>query len=126
VSGLLLDTHVFLWCANGPDRLAPSVRERIVNTPEPVYVSVITSVELAIKAAVGRALLPGDPEDAINEAGFLKLPLTFEHARSLSSLPMYHRDPFDRLLIAQAFVEDLTLVTHDRAFERYGIPALWT
>ena len=121
---LLLDTHVFLWWRGMPGRLREEARTAIAEA-EIVFVSAASAWEAAIKASVGRLEIPGSIEDAVIDSGFEKLPITFGHAERTAGLPLHHRDPFDRLLIAQAQVEDLKLVTHDRAMESYEVSILW-
>lgn len=122
-NSLLLDTHVFLWWQAGDPRLGDEVREKLSHAPL-VFVSAASAWEAAIKAGLGRLRLPKTVEEGVEEAGFSKLPVTFAHAEQVASLPRHHADPFDRLLIAQARLEGLTLVTHDRAFRRYEVELL--
>lgn len=122
--GLLLDTHVFLWWRGEPARLNEQARAAIAEA-ELVFVSAASAWEAAIKAALGRLELPDTVESGVIASGFEKLPITFSHAESAAALPMHHRDPFDRLLVAQARVEGLTLVTRDRQLETYGGEILW-
>ncbi len=116
---LLLDTHVLIWWDEG-SRLAPPAR-RAIEQADAVYVSAASAWEIAIKMTLGRVRTTRTVEQAAGEAGFLELPVTFQHAAAVAVLPAHHRDPFDRLLIAQAGVEGFTLVTRDPAFESYGI-----
>jgi PIN domain nuclease of toxin-antitoxin system len=120
---LLLDTHVFLWWQAGDPRLGGEVKERLADAPL-VFVSAASAWEAAIKIALGRLRLPETVEEGVEEAGFSKLPVTFAHAERVAVLPRHHADPFDRLLIAQAQQEGLTLVTHDREFRRYEVELL--
>jgi PIN domain nuclease of toxin-antitoxin system len=122
---LLLDTHVFLWWRGEPSRLSPEVRSGIT-TADLVFVSVATAWEAAIKAALGRLELPDTVEAGVLASGFEKLLITFSHAEHAARLPPHHRDPFDRMLVAQAQAEGLTLVTHDRLLEPYDVEILWT
>lgn len=120
---LLLDTHVFLWWQAGDPRLGDGPRETIAKAPV-VFVSAASAWEAAIKAGLGRLRLPTNIEEGVESAGFSKLPITFAHAERVSALPRHHSDPFDRLLIAQAQLEGLTLVTHDGAFPEYDVALL--
>ena len=122
---LLLDTHVFLWWSEDDRRLQPAAREAIRNA-DAIVISAASAWETAIKTGLGklRLLIPFDEAVEIN--GFDRLAVDFHHAAAVTSLPPHHGDPFDRMLIAQALTERLTLVTHDRHFEPYGIPVLWT
>lgn len=122
---LLLDTHVFLWWRGEPSRIASAVRSRIATADE-VFVSVASAWEVAIKSALGRLDLPDSMEAGVLASGFEKLLITFAHAERVAALPLHHRDPFDRMLIAQAQANDLTLVTHDHLFEPYEVSVIWT
>jgi PIN domain nuclease of toxin-antitoxin system len=115
---LLLDTHVLIWWDEGR-RLAAEARRAIADA-DSVYVSAASAWEVAIKTGLGRLRPTRTVEQAVDESGFLELPVTFRHAERVGKLPPHHRDPFDRLLIAQADVEELTLVTRDAVFARYG------
>jgi PIN domain nuclease of toxin-antitoxin system len=113
MSGLLLDTHVVLWLLDDNPRLGLDTRERITASAA-VYVSAASTWELAIKAAIGKLTLPDDLNDAIDRSALRDLPVARRHtlASELTALP--HRDPFDALLVAQAEVERLTLLTADK------------
>ncbi len=119
---LLLDTHVLIWWDEGR-RLSAQARRAIAEAEE-VFVSAASAWEVAIKVGLGRLRPTRTVEDAAGESGFVELPVTFQHASRVGSLPLHHRDPFDRLLAAQAEVEGLTLVTRDPAFEPYEIDLL--
>ena len=117
---LLLDTHIFLWAVAGDRRLKASARARLA-AAESVYVSAASIWEIAIKARLGK--IEGDAESlaaAIETSGFVELPITARHAAAVSALPLHHTDPFDRLLLAQAFSEPLHLLTADQALAAYG------
>lgn len=116
---LLLDTHVLIWWDEG-EELADRAREMIRAANE-VYVSAVSAWEIAIKASLGRLRPKRAVSDAIAESGFEELPLLVRHSEALSRLPHEHRDPFDRMLVAQAMTETLTLVTRDPIFRRYRI-----
>jgi PIN domain nuclease of toxin-antitoxin system len=116
---LLLDTHVLIWWDEG--RGLSSAGLRAIETADSVYVSAASAWEVAIKIGLGRLRPSRTVEEAAEESGFLELPITFRHAQRVAGLPAHHRDPFDRLLIAQAEVEGLTLVTRDPVFERYAV-----
>jgi PIN domain nuclease of toxin-antitoxin system len=90
-----------------------------------VFVSAASAWEIAIKSALGRVRLPRPFSEGVEESGFVELPIAFSHADAVELLPPHHSDPFDRMLIAQAKVERLVLVTHDRNFEMYGHPIVW-
>jgi PIN domain nuclease of toxin-antitoxin system len=122
---LLLDTHAFVWWRENSPRLAPEVRRRIASAGL-VFVSVASAWEAAIKVAVGKLKLPQSFEAGVVASRFDKLPITFRHAEFVATLPRHHNDPFDRMLVAQALCERLTLVTHDRRLAPYGIDVIWT
>jgi PIN domain nuclease of toxin-antitoxin system len=120
---LLLDTHVFLWWREAEPGLRREARQAITHS-DVVYVSLASAWEIAIKTSLGKLRTPGPVEPAIEESGFEALPITFGHCDRVASLPMLHGDPFDRMLVAQAQVEGLTIVTRDPAFRRYGVPVI--
>lgn len=123
-SRLLLDTHIFLWWRGEPSRLTSEVRSRIA-TADIVFVSAASAWEAAIKVSLGRLELPDTIEAGVTASGFEKLLITFSHAERAAGLPPHHRDPFDRMLVAQAQAEGLTLVTHDRLLEAYDVEIVW-
>lgn len=123
-TSLLLDTHVFLWWRTTSGRIHPAAREAIAQA-DVVFVSAASAWELAIKQALGRLELPDRFAAGVEESGFEQLVVTFDHAERAGALPLHHRDPFDRMLLAQAAAERLTIVTHDRRFEPYGADVLW-
>jgi PIN domain nuclease of toxin-antitoxin system len=116
---LLLDTHVLIWWDEGR-RLAAEAR-RAIEEADTVYVSAASAWEVAIKTALGRLRPTRTVQEAASDSGFLELPVTFGHAERVAALPPHHRDPFDRMLVAQATVEELALVTRDPVFARYGV-----
>lgn len=119
---LLLDSHVVVWWDEG--RLtAPDLRIAIREAEE-VYVSVATAWELTIKAGLGKIRVPRPIPTIMADNGFLELPILLRHTEALAALPNHHRDPFDRLLVAQAWAEGLTLVTRDPQLARYPVPVL--
>jgi PIN domain nuclease of toxin-antitoxin system len=124
-NNLLLDTHVFLWWRTDDRRLKKNARSAIANASL-VFVSAASAWEAAIKAALGRLHLPDTMEAGVEESGFEKLPISFSHAEAAAALPTHHLDPFDRMLVAQAILEGLTLITHDQRFKPYDLPILWT
>ena len=124
---LLLDTHAFLWWLAEDTKLSEEASEAITDTTSLVHVSAVTVWEIAIKANLGKIDLAGaDMEYEIAANGFVELPITARHALRAGSLPRHHDDPFDRMLIAQAQLEDLIIITHDKAFLLYGISSLST
>jgi PIN domain nuclease of toxin-antitoxin system len=121
---LLLDSHVLLWSISDPRQLATDVYAQVRDSTNEVFVSVATAWELAIKVGLRRLRIRGDLERTIDDSGFRKLGISFAHAMRAGALPRHHGDPFDRMLIAQAQSEGLTLVTRDRTFLAYGVPIL--
>lgn len=120
----LLDTHALLWWLFDDPRLGPEARDVIGDPANVVFVSAVSVWEIAIKRAVGKLEAPHDVPDRIDDAGFERLPVGFDHAERVGTLPRHHGDPFDRLLIAQALVEGATLVTSDRRIHDYEVPRL--
>lgn len=119
---LLLDTHVFLWWLGEDETLAIPATEAIANPETLVHVSAATIWEIAIKANLGRLDVSGsDMAAEITASGFIELPMTARHAQIAGWLPRHHDDPFDRMLIAQAQAEALTLVSRDSAFQSYDV-----
>jgi PIN domain nuclease of toxin-antitoxin system len=125
---LLLDTHVLLWALTDDPRLKPAARRAIVDPANVVYVSATSALELAIKSALGKVHLPASPAQwlpaEIERSEFTELPISVSHALAVGNLPRHHDDPFDRLLVAQARAEKLTLVTADPAIHRYDVSVL--
>jgi PIN domain nuclease of toxin-antitoxin system len=125
---LLLDTQALLWWQEGSRKLGPRARRTIEHDAALVYVSAASAWEIAIKSGAGRLKLATPLEswmpDGLERQGFVFLPVTAGHAVVTASLPDVHDDPFDRLLIAQASQEGLTVMTSDMAFEGYGVPLL--
>lgn len=124
---VLLDTHVLLWFQSLDKRLSRQVRERIETADEDFCISHATFWEIAIKSSIGKLTLDRDLTTTyrlIHEAGFLVLPLREEHFLAASSLPLHHRDPFDRMLIAQAQHEGMHLITADPHFAAYEVPVI--
>jgi PIN domain nuclease of toxin-antitoxin system len=127
--GLLLDTHAFIWWATRDPRLSGRAREAIAASATPVFLSVVTPWEIAIKHALGRLELADTPRSLvyaqIARHGYQPLDVALEHALAAGELPLHHGDPFDRLLIAQARTEGLSLVSGDAIFARYDLTVLW-
>jgi PIN domain nuclease of toxin-antitoxin system len=116
---LLLDTHILLWALANDVQLSKRARSAILDANK-VYVSAASAWEIGIKAASGKLRAPDDLAEQMASAGFLELPVSIAHASAAGKLPRHHADPFDRLLIAQAQIESLTLLTNDRALKAYG------
>lgn len=123
---LLLDTHTLLWWLSDDPALKAEAREAIGQGSTVIYVSAASAWEISIKKALGKLDSPDDLHAALVANHFQPLPITIVHAISAGQLPRHHDDPFDRMLIAQAQAEQLTLVTHDTMFRPYGIPIIWT
>lgn len=121
---LLLDTHVLLWWLDDSPGLGAGARQMIIQAPE-VFVSAASIWEIAIKYGIGRLTLPEPPDVCLprelERTGFRILPVSCDHALAAGRLPWHHKDPFDRMLIAQAATEGMVLVTSDRWVEAYGV-----
>ena len=118
---LLLDTHVVLWSLTEPLKLRGETREALEDAQNDVFVSAVSGWEIAVKRALGKLEAPDDLEAGVRQQGFLPLHLTFLHAEQAGALPPHHGDPFDRMLVAQAQVEGLVVVTRDARIPLYGI-----
>jgi PIN domain nuclease of toxin-antitoxin system len=121
---LVLDAHAFLWWARDDATLAAAARGAIADPANDVIVSAATVWELEIKRALGKLQAPPDLVEVIGEEGFSCLPVSGQDAADAARLPAHHRDPFDRMLIAQAMRLNAVLITRDAAFEPYGVPIL--
>jgi PIN domain nuclease of toxin-antitoxin system len=121
---LLLDTHIFLWWWAGDRKLGAATRRLIAGAGD-VFVSAASAWEIVIKLGLGKLSFEGAIGAAIERSGFAELSVVTRHAEALRALPRHHFDPFDRMLIAQAQVEALTIVTHDRAFSAYPAAVAW-
>jgi PIN domain nuclease of toxin-antitoxin system len=125
LNGLLLDTHALLWALGEVDRLSATARETLSAGAAPAYVSAASTWEIAIKRASGRLQAPADLLDRIAAARFDELEINFRHATVAGALPRHHRDPFDRMIVAQAQCEGLAIVTRDPRIGAYDVPVLW-
>jgi PIN domain nuclease of toxin-antitoxin system len=127
--GLLLDTHAYLGFADADQRLSRTAAERIGDPDQRVVVSVVSAWEIIIKLGTGKLVLSRPLEDlwpeSIDANGFEALNVTSDRVLALSPLPLHHRDPFDRLLIAQALAEGHQLISADTVFDAYPIPRIW-
>jgi PIN domain nuclease of toxin-antitoxin system len=117
---LLLDTHVAIWAINEPERIPLRIQALMENEPGHVYVSHISLWEIAIKHQLGRPRSAGEMAKDFLESGFALLPLDLGHVLAFERIPLLHGDPYDRLLVAQAFSESLSLLTHDHRLRAYG------
>ena len=125
----LLDTHVFIWWAVDDPRLSAQARVALADAGNTVYFSAASAWELALKVSLGKLALPDDPANLISKAmieeGMETLPITLHHALGLARLPLHHRDPFDRMLVAQAQLEGLPILSADPAFAAYDVEVIW-
>ena len=117
---LLLDTHVLLWWLDDNPSLLEKGRRAIANSQNLIVLSAVVIWEIAL----GKLAIAPTFYDVVKKEGFAMLSITSDHAYAVGDLPMHHRDPFDRMIIAQAKLEGLTVVTHDTVFKKYGIPVL--
>ena len=121
---LLLDTHVVLWWLDDPTALDAPARRLIADPRNRVFVSAAVAWEITIKRQLGKLDAPDDLEPALEQERFQHLPITVRHALAVAELPAIHGDPFDRIQIAQARLEGLTIVTRDATIPRYGVPCV--
>ncbi len=127
----LLDTHAFLWWIDRHERLSAKARDAIGAAQNDIFVSVVNVWEIVIKAKVGRIQMPGDPASFLNqqiaENSFQVLPIQMPHALRVYELPDHprHKDPFDRLLVAQALSEDMPVISADEFLDHYGVERIW-
>jgi PIN domain nuclease of toxin-antitoxin system len=126
---LLLDTHAFLWWVEGAPALGRRARAEVSNPDNEVFVSIASCWELAIKLSLGKLRLAQSLERFIPEQltrnGFVLLGVEFRHVARVADLPFHHRDPFDRVLVAQALQDELAIVSADRVFRKYGVTVVW-
>jgi PIN domain nuclease of toxin-antitoxin system len=120
---LLLDTHALVWWL-ADEGLTAEAREAIADPANLVAVSAASAWEISIKKALGKLAAPDDLEHQVRTGGFTPLPVSIAHGLAAGQLPRHHEDPFDRMLIAQAFAEGLTIVTRDKRFAEYGVALL--
>lgn len=125
----LLDTHTFLWWNLDDPQLSPIAKEIIANGENEIFLSAASAWEITIKTARGRLILPEDPARYVSSRmslhNFQALPVQTYHATQVYKLPMYHTDPFDRLLIAQSQVESMPLLTADSEMQKYEVETIW-
>lgn len=121
----LSDTHVLLWYVTANPKLSSATRSIFENTEDQVFISVASIWEISIKQGIGKLEpLPVDPGEMLSNTGLLKLDISIPHAKLAGQLPLLHRDPFDRMLVAQAQIENLILLTDDWRIEQYDVPTL--
>jgi PIN domain nuclease of toxin-antitoxin system len=122
---VLLDTHALLWALDGSENLSELARHTILTLENEVLVSSVSGWEIAIKRALGKLDAPRELAAAIDDAGFVRRLIRFEDCEKLQVLPSHHRDPFDRMLVAQALVDGVPVVTRDPWIARYGVQTIW-
>ncbi len=126
---LLLDSHTFKWWRDEPNKISPTAFAEISNPANGVFLSVVTVWELQIKITLNKFTVKGGLENAVEDErqknDFQILPVNLSHALYLENLPLHHKDPFDRLLISQAIVENMTLISADAEFSQYQVNLVW-
>ncbi|MGR8935985.1 MAG: type II toxin-antitoxin system VapC family toxin [Gammaproteobacteria bacterium] len=126
---LLLDTHVFLWANNEFEQLSSTATVLLSSGEHDLYLSIATPWEIQIKHQLGKLRLTRPVKEMVDknleENGIQLLPFTLAHICRLDKLPLHHKDPFDRIIIAQALLEDMAVVTVDQAFTDYSVPVIW-
>lgn len=126
---LLADTHAFIWSFSDTKKLPPMVAAALKNPSHQVFLSVASVWEMQIKIRLGQMVFPDTLANIIQEQQFINgieiLPVQLSHALYLENLPYHHKDPFDRLLISQAIVENMTLISADKVFSQYPVKLLW-
>jgi PIN domain nuclease of toxin-antitoxin system len=125
----LLDTHAFLWWLVGDSALSSTARDMIGDEDSTIFVSAATAWEIATKHRIGKlpgvASIASDIQRSVQREGFTPMDVTMRHAQRAGALRGHHRDPFDRMLLAQALLEGCVLVSNERVFDRYGVDRLW-
>ena len=121
---LLLDTHTLLWWLNNDPTLAEHAKNNISDGHNLVFVSAVIIWEIRIKQSIGKLEIPDNFLQVLHQQSFESLPITIKHAYATGDLPLLHRDPFDRMLIAQAKIEGFTIITRDPLFEQYQVPTI--
>lgn len=125
----LLDTMVWLWSVSSAENIGDAGRRVLEDGDSEIYLSVVSSWEIAIKARLGKYRLPESPDRYVPRKlarqGIRPLPVTLDHSLKVFNLPLYHHDPFDHLLMAQAIVEEMVILTSDRLFAKYPVEVLW-
>ena len=125
---ILLDTHALWWFLSGTEKMPDTARETILNPGNTIYVSIASVWEVAIKMSIGKLNFEGGLDgfsEAIENEGFALLDITTGHIKAVKDLPFVHRDPFDRMLAAQAIVEGLSVMTADADMKKYDINSIW-
>lgn len=123
---LLLDTHALLWVISAPQRLPAMIRQAVQAAENDVYASLASAWEIGIKVGVGKLVFDvASLEEALVRTGIQTLTVGLDHVAKVAKLPRHHRDPFDRMLVAQAMCESMTLVSRDRELAKYGVRLIW-
>jgi PIN domain nuclease of toxin-antitoxin system len=122
---VLLDTHTLLWALEGGDSLSDKARETILDLSNEVLVSAASAWAISIKRGLGKLDAPSNLAEAIQDAGFLPRNIHFTDCAQLGELPVHHRDPFDRMLVSQALVDGVPIVTCDAQIRLYGVQTIW-
>lgn len=122
---LLIDSHALMWWFEAAPALSTAACAAIADPTNEVLISTAALWELTIKSSLGKLALPADLETMVSSQGFAVLSIRFVHLRKFETLPRYHRDPFDRMMIAQALAEGIPIATNNRAFAAYGVQIVW-
>jgi PIN domain nuclease of toxin-antitoxin system len=126
---LLLDTHAFLWWVDGTHPVGRRARTAVANPDNDVFLSIASCWEIAIKVSLGKLRLPKPADrfiaDQVSLNGFTLLEASLRHVCRVADLPFHHRDPFDRVLIAQSLIDEIPIVSNERVFDAYGVHRIW-
>lgn len=122
--GYLIDSHALLWAAGQSKRISPEVGRVLADEESLVFVSIASLLEISIKLNLGKLSVPADFFVGLSDGGYELMPILLKHLEVYRELPLHHRDPFDRMLVAQAMHEQLTIITHDDSFDAYCVPIL--
>lgn len=122
---LLLDTHAALWFLSDDERMGENAKQHLTDDDNRILLSAAVVWEIAIKRALGKLVVPEEYQTLLLGAGVQALPITIDHAAAVERLPPHHRDPFDRMLVAQALGEGAAIVSRDEILRRYGVTLIW-
>ena len=122
---LLLDTHAALWFLSDDERMGENAKQHLTDDDNRILLSAAVVWEIAIKRALGKLVVPEEYQTLLLSAGVQALPITIDHAAAVERLPPHHRDPFDRMLVAQALGEAAAIVSRDDILRRYGVTLIW-
>ena len=120
----LVDTHIFIWWMKQDKRIKKEIKSILQDPQNYIYLSIATVWEIVVKKKIGKLKVPHDWKVTLKESNFLLLPISLEHVYKLENLPLHHRDPFDRMLVSQAIVENATLITGDNKLWQYDVALL--